>query len=145
MKKIFASTILVGTLFISCSKDDDNSPNEFTCDSLAEVIEEEDFSEINTSNYTLNEIQLSGNCLEVTVSSSGCDPTPWEMHLYSVNAFYTADPYARAVKIELINNQACLAVFQKTISFELTPFQLDGQDELLLNIEGWDQRIIYEY
>ncbi len=145
MKKNFLLTAFCSLLFISCSKDDENSPNELTCDSVAEVIAEENFNEINTSNYTVSEIQLNGNCLKVTVSSSGCDSETWEMNLFSVDAFYTVFPLQRSVKIELINNQDCLAVFQKTVSFDLTPFQLDGQNELPLNIEGWNEQIIYNY
>lgn len=146
MKKIFLLTALCGLLFISCSKgDDDNSRNETFCDSEAEVVNEEDFNGINTSNYNVTDIQLIGACLEVTISSSGCDPEPWEINLFSVDAFYTVFPLQRSVKIELINNQDCLAVYQKTVSFDLTLYQLDGQNELPLNIEGWNEPIIYEY
>lgn len=146
MKKIFVLFVFFGILFSSCSKDDDDSsPTEITCDSISEVIAEEDFNGIDTSNYVVSEVQLNGNCLEITIGSSGCDPELWEMNLYSVDAFYNIYPLERAVKIELINNQECLAVFDKTISFDLTPFQIDGQNELPLNIEGWDEQIIYEY
>jgi hypothetical protein len=146
MKKIFVLTALFGVLFASCSKDDDdNLPNEIICDSIAEILAEEDFNGINTTNYVVSNVQLNGDCLEVTIGSSGCDPEPWEMNLYSVNAFYNIFPLERYVKIELINNQECLAVFDKTVSFDLTPFQLEGQNELPLNIEGWDEQIIYEY
>ena len=145
MKKIFVFTALCGLLFISCSKDDDNAGIETICDSVAEVVNEEDFNGINSSNYNVTDIQLIGDCLEVAISSSGCDPEPWEMNLFSVDAFYTVFPLQRSVKIELINNQDCLAVYEKTVSFDLTPFQLDGQNELPLNIEGWNEQIIYEY
>lgn len=146
MKKIFIMTSFCVLLFISCSKDDDNNPpNETICDSEAEVVNEENFNGINTSNYIVTDIQLIGDCLEVAISSSGCEPELWELNLFSVDAFYTVFPLQRSVKIELINNQECLAVFQKTVSFDLTPFQLDVQNELPLNIEGWNEQIIYEY
>ncbi|HXJ98755.1 MAG TPA: hypothetical protein VNJ50_07900 [Gelidibacter sp.] len=145
MRKFFLLTVLIGTLFISCSKDDDNSLKETSCDFVAEVVSVEGFNAINTSNYIVTDIQLNGDCLKITVSSSGCDPEPWKINLYSVNSFYTVYPYQRAVKIELINNQDCLAVFQKTVSFDLTSFQLNGQNNLPLNIEGWSEQIIYKY
>jgi hypothetical protein len=47
--------------------------------------------------------------------------------------------------MELINDEACLAFFQKTVSFDLTPFQIDGQSDLPLNINGWNEQITYEY
>lgn len=146
MKKIFTLFVLIGTLFISCSTDDDdNSQNTIVCDSVSKVIAEEDFNVLNTTNYVVSDVQLSGNCLEVTIGSSGCEPDLWEMNLYSTNAFYDIYPLQRSVKIELINDQACLAVFQKTISFDLIPFQIESQNKLPLNIEGWNEQIIYEY
>lgn len=142
MKGFFALFVLIGTLLISCSTDD-NLPND--CDSTSEVIAEERFDTINTSNYVVSDVQLNGNCLEITIGSSGCDPDLWELNLYNTDAFYDIYPLQRSVKIELINDQICLAFFQKTISFNLIPFQLEIQNELPLNIEGWNEQIIYEY
>ena len=142
MKGFFALFVLIGILLISCSTDD-NQPND--CDSTSEVIAEDNFDAINTSNYVVSDVQLNGDCLEITIGSSGCDPDLWELNLYSTNAFYAIYPLQRAVKIELINDQACLAFFQKTISFDLIPFQIETQNELPLNIEGWNEQIIYEY
>lgn len=144
MKVFFTLYVLIATLLISCSTDD-NSTSKDDCDSTSEVISENNFDAINTSNYVISDVQLNGNCLEVTIGSSGCDPTPWEMNLYSTNAFYDIYPLKRAVKIELINNQECLAVFEKTISFDLTPFQIESQNEIPLNIEGWNEQISYKY
>jgi hypothetical protein len=45
----------------------------------------------------------------------------------------------------LINGQACLAYFEETISFDLTPFQIEGQNEVPLQIEGWDEALLYVY
>ena len=145
MKRILNLTFLIGTLLVSCSNGDDNSTIENNCDSTSEIIMEEDFNEIDTSTYEITEVQLTENCLEISISSSGCDPELWEMNLYSSNAFYTVYPLQRAVKMKLTNEQECLAVFQKSISFDLTPFQIEGQNEVPLNIEGWNEQIIYEY
>ena len=49
------------------------------------------------------------------------------------------------MKIELDNPEVCLAIVQKTVSFDLTPFQVDGQNQVILNIDGWDEPITYQY
>ena len=135
---------LVLVVFSSCSNDDDttNLPN---CDSISEVIPENDFNDIEIISYSITSVNLNGNCLEVTISSSGCDATLWEMELFSTNAFYNVYPLQRAVKVRLTNNQLCHAVFQKTKSFELTPFRIEGQNSIPINIVGWNEQIIYEY
>ena len=51
----------------------------------------------------------------------------------------------RAVKVELVNNQLCLVVLQKTKSFDLLPFQIKGQNQVPLNILGWNKTIIIKY
>jgi tRNA threonylcarbamoyladenosine modification (KEOPS) complex Pcc1 subunit len=140
LKKIIA---LLGIIFISC-ENNDTAINE-TCDSNAEVISETIFKDINTLNYGVSDVKLNGNCLEITISSSGCDAGQWQMILYSTNELYTVYPYQRAVKVKLVNNQLCLAVFQKTKSFDLTPFQLKGQNQIPLNIAGWNKTILYKY
>ena len=50
-----------------------------------------------------------------------------------------------ALKMELINEELCEANFIKTVSFNLIPLQLEGQDLLPLNIYGWNEQVIYEY
>ena len=139
---LLLSFVLV--VFYSCTKDDDsrNIPN---CDSRSEVIAENIFNSINTSNYSISNVILNGDCLEITLGSSGCNANLWEMELYSTNSFYTVYPMQRTVKLKLTNNQACLAFFQKTKSFDLTAFRMEGQNSLPLNIVGWDKQIIYKY
>ena len=130
---------------LSCNSEEDNSTIENNCDFTSEIIFEEGFNAISTSNYGIIDVVLNGDCLEITFSSSGCGTDLWEESLYSLDVFYTVFPLQRDVKMELINNEECLAVFQKMVSFDLTPFQIDGQSDLPLNITGWNEQITYGY
>ena len=143
MKKLLLILTLIHIL--SCNSEDDNSTIENNCDFTSEIILEEDFNAINTSNYGIIEVELNGDCLGITFGSSGCGTDLWEENLYSTDAFYNVFPLQRDVKMELINEELCLAVFQKTVSFDLTPFQIDGQSDLPLNINGWNEQITYGY
>jgi hypothetical protein len=142
MKKLLFILTLIHIL--SCNSEDDNSTIENNCDFTSEIILEEDFNAINTSNYAIIEVELNGDCLEMRFGASGCGTDLWEENLYSTDAFYNVFLLQRDVKIELINDE-CLAVFQKTVSFDLTPFQIDGQSDLPLNITGWNEQITYVY
>jgi|TARA_B110000503_G_scaffold141215_1_gene234056 hypothetical protein len=143
MKKLLLILTLIHIL--SCNSEDDNSTIENNCDFTSEIILEEDFNAISTSNYAITEVELNDDCLEITFSASGCGTDLWEENLYSTDASYNVFPLQRDVKIELINEELCLAVFQKTVSFDLTPFQIDGQSDLPLNITGWNEQITYGY
>jgi len=143
MKKLLLFLPII--LILSCNSENDNSTIENNCDFTSEIILEEDFNAINTSNYGIIEVELNGDCLGITFGSSGCGTDLWEENLYSTDTFYNVFPLQRDVKMELINDEACLAFFQKTVSFDLTPFQIDGQSDLPLNINGWNEQITYEY
>ena len=143
MKKLLLILTLMHIL--SCNSEDDNSTIENNCDFTSEIIFEEGFTAISTSNYGIIDVVLNGDCLEITFSSSGCGTDLWEENLYSTDAFYNVFPLQREFKMELINEEMCLAVFQKTVSFDLTPFQIDGQSDLPLNINGWNEQITYGY
>ena len=143
MKKLLLFLPII--LILSCNSEGDNSTIENNCDFTSEIILEEDFNAINTSNYGIIEVELNGDCLEITFGSSGCGTDLWEENLYSTDAFYNVFPLQRDVKMELINDETCLAFFQKTVSFDLTPFQIDGQSDLPLNINGWNEQITYGY
>lgn len=143
--KIKLLILFMAILALSCTSDDDNSNFENNCDFASEIISEDNFNTISTSNYAITEVELNDNCLKITFGSSGCGTESWEQHLYSTDSFYTVFPLQRSLKMELINTESCAAYFQKTVSFNLTPFQVDGQSELPLNIDGWDEQLTYEY
>lgn len=144
MKKIFALLALFGMLFVSCS-DDDNTGNISQCDLTSQIIEEDAFDEVITENYQISNVVLDEDCLEITFASSGCDGNSWELNLYSTNTINFIFPLQRTVKVELINEELCLAFIEKTVSFDLTPFRVEEQNEILLNIVGWEEQVIYQY
>ena len=144
MKKVIFILGLIVTF--SCSSDDDNGQIiETSCDALSEVLVNDDFEAIASTGFGITQVTVDEDCLLVTIGDSGCNPDNWDMNLYSTDAFFTSLPTVRAVKVEVINNEACLAAFEKTRSFDLIPFQLENQNEIILVIEGWATQISYQY
>jgi hypothetical protein len=147
MKTIFTS-IFACVLFLttfSCSDSDDKKTLALTCDKQSQITGELAYNEISTANYMITAVALNVNCLDITISSSGCSGNTWEMDLFSTNSLPDTFPLQRALKLQLINNEVCAAIFQKTVSFDLTPLQIDGQNQITLNIEGWGEQLIYQY
>ena len=140
--------VIVGILFmlVGCSSDDDNGQIiETSCDALSEVLVNDDFEAIASTGFGITQVTVDEDCLLVTIGDSGCNPDNWDMNLYSTDAFFTGLPTLRAVKVEVINNEACLAAFEKTRSFDLIPFQLENQNEIILAIEDWAEQVTYQY
>lgn len=141
MKNKILFLMLFTTILFSCSRHKNDIENN--CDTVSAITADQTFNAIDTSGYVISNVQLTDNCLSVTVADSGCDANQWEMKLYGSNV--VTNPMQRPIKIELINHQECLAFFQKTLSFDLTPFQIPSQNQVTLSIEGWDTPIIYTY
>ena len=142
MKKI--GVFFICLFVLSCNSNDEPTI-ENKCNVSSEIISSEDFSAVSYSNYVITKVEINEDCIEITFSSSGCGTELWKEHLFSVDSFYTTFPYQRALKMELINEELCEANFIKTVSFNLIPLQLEGQDLLPLNIYGWNEQVIYEY
>jgi len=146
IKNLFNLLILM-LVFIGCKGDDSNccpNPNPTNCNKVS-VIDETKYRQTNTNNYTITNVVLNGGCLEITVSSSGCDPNNWNMNFIASENVVETLPIQWDVKVELINNEACQAVFQKTVSFDLTPLKDAGQNQVQINIQGWNTSIMYQY
>ncbi|QSS96945.1 hypothetical protein [Psychroflexus sp. ALD_RP9] len=124
MKLSFSVLFVFLLLTISCSQNDEDSSTELLCGVDAVITSEEDYDSIDTSNYSIIDVQLDGDCLKLTVSASGCDGKSWGSYFYSVDAFYAVFPMKREAKLELINNENCLAVIESIQEFNLAPFQI---------------------
>jgi len=142
MKKI--GVFFICLFVLSCNSNDEPTI-ENKCNVSSEIISSEDFSAVSTSNYAITKVEINDDCIEITFGSSGCGTELWEEHLFSVDSFYTIFPLQRDLKMKLINEELCEAYFIKTVSFDLTPLQIDGQNIVPLNIYGWNEQVSYEY
>lgn len=138
--------LFTSVFFVACDFMDDHikHPIKSKCNEKA-VLDHVAFPQVNTNNYGITDVVLNGDCLEITVSSSGCNPHNWDMNLIGVASTTNIYPPLFHAKVELINNEACQAVFQKTVSFDLTPFQMAGQNTVQIDIDGWNNNIMYQY
>ena len=144
MKKIIPYLLFLTIFITSCEKDDCPNPIS-TCGNSGIITTDNVYNAITSENYTISAVALNGNCLSVTYGSSGCDASTWITNLYSTNNFFSVFPLQREAKLEVITNQLCGAVFQKTVLFDLTSFQISGQNQIPINLLGWSQQIIYNY
>ncbi|WP_091518511.1 hypothetical protein [Paenimyroides ummariense] len=146
IKNLF-NLLIIMLIFFGCKGDDSlccPHPNPTNCNEFS-IIDETKYNQTNTNNYTITNVVLNGDCLEITVSSSGCNPNNWDMNFVASEVVVETLPNQWNAKVELINNEACQAVFQKTVSFDLTPFKIIGQNQVQINIAGWNNSIMYQY
>lgn len=144
MKNTFTLITVIFLFFTSCSSDDKSEPLD-SCGQNAIVLSEAQYDATESDYNIITAVALSGNCLSITVGASGCNPNNWTLNLFSTDAFYDVFPLQRIAKIQVVTNEACAAAFEKTVVFDLTPFQISGQNNVPINLEGWDEPINYQY
>ncbi|WP_323788295.1 hypothetical protein [Psychroserpens sp.] len=109
------------------------------------IIDNAYFESAVSSEYTLVDFNLNGDCLTIEVSSSGCDGETWSMVVVDSGNIAESSPEQRYLKFVFTNDEACLAVFNQSREFNLTGLRIDGSNEVVLNIEGLPEVINYMY
>ncbi len=128
------------TIFSCKDKENNNSSN---CDQQV-IISADEYANATSDGLFAPNIIFEGNCLSVTIGGSGCDGSTWILNLIDSEGVMESNPPQRNLKLSFENNEACLAVFERTFSFDIENLQVDGQ-QVLLNIEGLAEPILYEY
>ncbi|MFK7781131.1 hypothetical protein [Psychroserpens sp.] len=122
--------------------DDDFAPAE--CDQQA-VIDDVFFDTAVSADYALVGYSVDGDCLTIEISASGCDGGTWSMVLVDSGDVAESSPEQRYLKFIFTNNEACLAVFSQSRSFDLSNLRVGGSNEIILNIEEFPEPINYTY
>ena len=135
------SLILIFSIFLFLSCDDKNDKIEPQNESV--IINNSLYNKTITNNYTITDVKLIGNALTIKISVSGCDGNSWEAILVDANEILESFPVQRNIKLALENKEACLAVFEKEFTFDISVLK-EGFSEVNLNLKGWNTQINYK-
>lgn len=135
--------LILTILFLSCKKNDDDTSGS-DCDQ-ATIISAEQFENGPNAPLTIIEMSIEEDCLRVKFSASGCSGESWVIELIDKGVVLEASPPIRLLRVSLLNNEACLAVFTRELTFDLTQLQLPETNEIFLNIANSDAQILYMY
>jgi hypothetical protein len=124
-------------LVASCSSD-----NQINTDQEV-IISETLYNQTNTDNYTIEEAVIIGDTLRVTIQSSGCDGSEWDAKLVDSGVVAESYPVQRFAKISLKNEELCDAILTRNFTFNITSLRVE--DQLYLNLEGWDSQLHYDF
>ncbi|MEM5564139.1 hypothetical protein WNY78_03440 [Psychroserpens sp. AS72] len=144
LSKIITACFCFTLLLLNTQCDDDDQNSASPCDQT--VIIDNGFYETAESDvYNLIEAVIIDNCLSINIGASGCDGETWSMVLVDSGNVAESSPEQRYLKFVLTNDELCLAVFTQERSFDITPIQVEGSNEIILNIEGFEEPLIYTY
>ena len=109
------------------------------------IINKEKYDATNTDNYSITSATIQNNILTLEVTSSGCSGDSWIMNLIDSGEISESFPLQRSLKLELTNNEACLAIVTKEVKFNISRLQISQIDQIILNLEQWNSPINYNY
>ena len=130
-------------LFMNTQCDEDEVQSS-PCDQMV-VVDNGFFNSAESDTFTYQNAEIVENCLNVTVSASGCDGSTWSMVLVDSGSVAESLPEQRFLKFVFTNNEECLAVISQQRSFDLSNIQVTGSNEIILNIEGFPESLTYQY
>lgn len=141
MKNIF-SLLCIFLVVNACSVDDD----QVTIDCGSNVIVNNNLYESvqNESAFQVVNAEIIGNCLEVDIASGGCDGSSWQVDLIDADIIVETLPEERYLKISFENQELCNAIVTRTFSFDIQALQT-SQQSVLLNLENYEEQMLYEY
>jgi hypothetical protein len=145
VKKLsYLSSLFLVLLTTQCIKDDGVNSVPTNCDALT-LIDSFTYENAATSPYTINSAVLNDDCLVINISASGCDGNSWLIELLDSGGVSDSNPPQRSTKLFLTNDEDCLTVINRVRSFDLSTLQIDDASEIMINIDGLSEPILYSY
>lgn len=144
MTSTYIKALVLVALLALLNACEDDSIESSNCDSLVELSAEK-YQNGSSAFFSIISASITGDCLEVEYSSSGCDGKNWSEEMVDAEEVLESFPIQRKLKMLLKNEEACAAVFTKTVSFDLTPMQTENYSEVIINLDGYAQPLLYQY
>ncbi len=110
------------------------------------IIDKDRYDNANSDyHYEIKNVSIKEDFLTITISSSGCDGSSWNIDLIDSSDVLESNPSKRELKIELINKEVCLAIVEKEIVYDISKLQVKDMNSIILNIDTYQNEIKYNY
>lgn len=108
------------------------------------IIDENIYENVNAHPFFWVNASIDDDCLDIEISAAGCDGSTWQAALIDSGAIAESLPEQRYLKFRFINEELCTAQFTQIFHFDLVPLRTSN-DEVLLNLDGWEEALLYSY
>lgn len=139
-----SSLCIILFLNMQCEDDDTTTLPQSNCVSFA-LIDSFSYENAATSPYTINNVSINEDCLIISITATACDGSTWTMQLMDSGDVSESNPPQRYVKFFLVNDESCLAEISRTTSFDLSTLQVEGENQIIINIDAYPDTVTYTY
>lgn len=116
--------------------------NQSDCDQNV-IISPIEYQNAPNDPFSITEMTITGDCLNIKFAASGCDGNTWIVKLIDSGDVAESYPCQRTLRLSLDNKEVCAAIPGKEISFDIKDLQIVGNDKVILHVSG--EEILYEY
>jgi len=116
--------------------------SKLACDQSV-IISAEEYENAPRDPFSITELTITGDCLNIKFAASGCDGSTWIVRLIDSGSVAESYPCQRTLRLALDNNEACSAVPGKEVSFNIKDLQIIDDNKVILHVSG--KEILYEY
>ena len=116
--------------------------NETFCDQNV-VVSSIEYESAPNDPFSIVEMTINGDCLNIKFTASGCDGNTWIVKLIDSGDIAESYPCQRTLRLSLKNEELCNAVPTKEISVDIKDLQIVGNNKVILQVSG--EEILYEY
>lgn len=143
MKKSIIALLLA--LYLPSCSNDGTEPTALDsgCDQIA-VVNNGRFTNAAQQGFTITNVQLTGDCLEVEIQSGGCNGNTWKAALLDSGNVAESNPEQRYLKISFENTENCFALLTRTFTFDISSLRISSPS-ILFNLALWEEQIRYDY
>lgn len=141
MKLFFSSCLFLSMIILSaCDKTENVTP---PCGD-AIVIDADLYSTAPADDFQFQSVVIDGDCLTATVRyGGGCGGADFQ--LIDASGILKSLPIQRNLRLSLDDNDHCEALLTKELSYDLAPLQVAGYSEIILNVDGFQGDLVYQY
>ena len=144
--KLFSSLIIFCSILLSsCNKSENvniDSPLP-ECDNSV-VVDSDLYQNAPADEFYFQSATIEGNCLKLMVRyGGGCEAVIFQ--LYDASSIMKSLPLQRNIRLSLEDNDFCEALVTEELNYDLTPLQVDGYSEVILNLQGYEASLLYSY
>ncbi|MBQ0735832.1 hypothetical protein J9332_16020 [Aquimarina celericrescens] len=132
--------LLLLFVIVACNSDDDVTT---ACDQFI-IVSDTQFENAPKDPVTINSAIINDDCITINFSAGGCDGDSWEVKLIDSGGVSFSLPPQRNLRLSLKNEELCEAFITRELTFDIGALQVSG-NQVLLNIQNFDQQILYEY
>ena len=145
IRLLILSSLLLSCTFMSCDKDEEECIKilpSLGCGQDLIPYDSEEFNTLATDPLSVKNMRLEQTCLIVDFAYSGC-----KIRDVGVMAFLDSSAFIPVIYAKISNldpQEACLAHFSHTDTFDLTTIDFDLYNGMTLNVHEWENSFILD-